>query len=63
MTILILVFIGLTLLVLITGVIVMAKGGKIDEEYSNKLMMLRVLFQGIAVALIVILYFLYKHSN
>jgi hypothetical protein len=48
------VFAILTLITLIVGVIVMAKGGKINTKLSNKLMILRVSLQGVAVLLIII---------
>lgn len=44
-----------TLVVLILGVLSMAKGGKVNEKYGNKLMRLRVLFQGIAILCIVLM--------
>ena len=37
------------LLVVIIGVIAMAKNGNFNKKYSNKLMKMRVLFQGVAV--------------
>ena len=37
------------LLVVLIGVIAMAKNGNFNKKYSNKLMRMRVLFQGIAV--------------
>ena len=37
------------LLVVIIGVIAMAKNGDFNKKYSNKLMRMRVLFQGVAV--------------
>ena len=37
------------LLVVIIGVIAMAKNGNFNKKYSNKLMRMRVLFQGAAV--------------
>ena len=39
----------LALLVVIIGVIAMAKNGNFNKKYSNKLMRMRVLFQGVAV--------------
>ena len=37
------------LLVVLIGVIAMAKNGNFNKKYSNKLMRMRVLFQGVAV--------------
>lgn len=51
---LMLVAMGLTLLSLIAGIFVMAKGGKINEMYANKLMRARVYSQGFALALFAI---------
>lgn len=42
----------ITLLVLIIGIIIMTKGGKINQEYSNKLMVARVVFQGLAILMV-----------
>ncbi len=39
----------LALLMVIVGVIAMAKNGNFNKKHSNKLMRMRVLFQGIAV--------------
>jgi hypothetical protein len=38
-----------TLAVLVSGLVVMAIGGKINRKYSNRLMVLRVVCQGIAL--------------
>ena len=39
----------LALLMVVVGVIAMAKNGNFNKKHSNKLMRMRVLFQGIAV--------------
>ena len=39
----------MALLVVLIGVIAMAKNGNFNKKYSNKLMRMRVLFQGVAV--------------
>ena len=39
----------LALLMVIIGVIAMAKTGDFNKKHSNKLMRMRVLFQGVAV--------------
>lgn len=41
----------LTLAVLATGIIGFIKGGEFNEKYGNKLMRMRVIMQGIALAL------------
>ena len=42
------------LIVLLTGVVGMLRGGKFNKLYGNKLMRLRVALQGVAVVLIVV---------
>lgn len=46
-----------TLGVLLFGVISMARGGEFNRRYSNKLMRMRIVFQGIALVLFAILMF------
>lgn len=41
-------------IVLLTGVVGMLRGGRFNKLYGNKLMRLRVALQGIAVVLIVV---------
>lgn len=55
-------FMGITLLVLITGLIVMIKGGKLNQKWGNRLMTLRVTAQAIAIALLGLI-FLIHGSN
>jgi Na+/H+ antiporter NhaC len=43
------------LIILIAGVVAMAKGGETSRKYSNKLMQARVLAQFLVVILIVLL--------
>ena len=43
------IFMGVVLLVLIAGLVVMAIGGKTNEKYSNKLMMMRVASQALVI--------------
>jgi len=43
------------LIILIAGVVAMAKGGETSRKYSNKLMQARVLAQFVVVILIVLL--------
>ena len=42
------------LVVLLTGVLGMLRGGKFNKQYGNKLMRLRVALQGVAVVLILV---------
>jgi hypothetical protein len=50
----------LVALVLVTGIVVMARGGEANRKYANKLMALRVIMQGAALALLGLLFFLDK---
>ena len=51
---LIVVALAAVVIVLLTGVAGMARGGDFNRRYGNKLMRLRVILQGVAVVLIVI---------
>ena len=62
MVLLVLIFMGITLLVLITGLIVMIKGGKTNKKWGNKLMVMRVAAQAIAIGLVGLI-FLFSHGN
>lgn len=44
-----------TALVLIMGIISMSRGGEVNKKYGNRLMRMRVLFQGITLSLFAIL--------
>ncbi|ABV74621.1 hypothetical protein A1C_01550 [Rickettsia akari str. Hartford] len=52
-----LIAIGLTVLVLIIGVVSMAIGGKFDKKFSSKFMTFRVFFQAVSIFLLIIIYF------
>ncbi len=45
----------------VIGVVAMAVNGKLNKNHSNKLMRLRVLFQGIAVLVFVIIIWLSRN--
>ncbi len=51
---LIVIALAAVLVVLLTGVIGMLRGGQFNKQYGNKLMRLRVALQGVAVLLIVV---------
>ena len=55
-TVFILIFAFGTVGVLVAGIIVMARGGEIDQKWSNKLMSLRVALQAIAIGLLVLFF-------
>ena len=46
-------------IVLLTGVVGMARGGDFNAKYGNKLMRLRVILQGLAVVLFILLVVLF----
>ena len=48
----------MTLGVLFSGLIVMARGGEVNRRYGNKLMRWRILCQGIALGLLAIAFLL-----
>ena len=48
--------------VLFAGFFAMAKGGEFQAKWSNKLMRLRVLFQAIAIALLVAVAWAFQHK-
>ncbi len=49
---------GATLVVLLTGVIAMLRGGAFNRRYGNRLMRLRVALQAVALALLGLLMYL-----
>jgi hypothetical protein len=49
------VFMIATFAVMMTGIILMAKGGEANKKYGNRLMQLRVIFQGVALMCLAIL--------
>lgn len=61
-TVMILIFVamGATLLILLAGIVAMARGGAFNRKYGNRLMRYRVIFQGIAILLFAILVFLFR---
>lgn len=52
LAILILIAMFATLAILVTGVVVMGKGGELDKKYANTLMRMRVISQFITLGLI-----------
>lgn len=51
-----------TLISLIVGVIFMSIGGKLNKKYSNKLMVVRVVTQALAVLCLLAFSFFFKHG-
>lgn len=54
-TILLLTLMAATAIVLVIGIALMARGGAANHRYGNKLMVLRVLLQGLALATVALL--------
>ncbi len=50
------IFMALALLMVIAGVVLMATGGKVNQKFSNKLMVMRVVFQALAVFTLVLFF-------
>jgi hypothetical protein len=57
-----LIMLGLTLLILIVGIVLMMFGNKFNLKYSNKLMSMRVIMQALTVIGFAILYYIQKKS-
>ena len=56
--ILVVVAMGVVLAILLAGLLVMSLGGKIDKQWSNRLMRYRVLAQAVAILIaLAVLYF------
>lgn len=49
-----------TLGVLIGGIVLMARGGEVNQKYGNKLMVARVTLQGLAIVLVALLLMMKK---
>lgn len=60
LTILLFVAIGLTLGVLVFGIVSMARGGEFNRRNANRLMRYRVAFQGLAVLIVILLLYVFK---
>lgn len=50
------------LVVLIIGIAGMARGGEGNRKYANKIMVARVVLQGIAIVLVALLLLMKKHT-
>ncbi|WP_259781467.1 twin transmembrane helix small protein [Aestuariispira ectoiniformans] len=61
--ILMLVAMGMTLAILITGIVAMARGGEFNQKWSNRLMRYRIVAQGIAIVMFAISIYMMKHSG
>ena len=53
----------ITLSILISGVILMGKGGKLNQKYGNILMRLRVGMQFITIILLAVAFYLYTSDK
>ena len=54
------ILLGAVAIVLIMGIYTLFKGGNTSKKYSNKLMQLRVLFQFIAIIILVLMAYFFK---
>lgn len=54
-------FMAATVVVLVIGIALMARGGEANRKYGNKMMALRVTFQGLALACVALL-LIVKHD-
>jgi hypothetical protein len=52
-----------TVVVLMIGVVLMARGGAVNEKFSNKLMVARVTLQGAAILILGLLFYLGKQGS
>jgi len=57
MSYLLFLFIVITMMILLLGVLSMAGGDKISKKFGTKLMTLRVVFQALAILALIIFYF------
>jgi hypothetical protein len=57
MSYLLFLFIVITVMILLLGVLSMAGGDKISKKFGTKLMTLRVVFQALAILALIIFYF------
>ena len=55
------ILLGAVAIVLILGLYTLFKGGETSKKYSNKLMQLRVLFQFIAIIVLVLFAYFFKN--
>lgn len=54
----VLILIALTFLVLLSGAVVMARGGHVSKKLSNRLMIARVVMQGLAIVALLVMVFI-----
>lgn len=61
--ILMVVAMGVTLAILVTGIVAMARGGEFNAKWSNRLMRYRIVAQGIAIVMFAISVMLLRHGG
>lgn len=61
--ILVAIALGAVVVVLIVGVIAMARGGEFNEKYGNRMMRWRVALQALAVVLMLVFVFVASQSS
>lgn len=62
-TILMIAAMAITVLILFTGVVSMAKGGEFNRKWSNRLMRYRIVAQAVALAMFALAIFLIKNGG
>lgn len=59
-TVIIIVLLAATVIALISGIVLMMRGGEANRKYGNKMMVLRVSFQGLIVLMLGAMFLLGK---
>jgi len=61
-SILVIIALAVVLAILLAGLVVMAMGGQVSKEWSNRLMRYRIIAQAIAVLIVIlVIYFSAQH--
>lgn len=60
--ILVVIAVGITLMILITGIGGFARGGNFNRKYANKVMRARIVAQAVSIALILLYVYLRRGS-
>lgn len=61
-SILVIIALAVVLAILLAGLVVMAMGGQVSKEWSNRLMRYRILAQAVAILIVIlVIYFSSQH--
>jgi len=61
-SILVIIALAVVLAILLAGLVVMAMGGQVSKEWSNRLMRYRILAQAVAILIVIlVIYFSAQH--